>query len=398
MSYKEFAYPPGNYKAANSKPGGYENTLPAVNNAPAFAIFINFPPDPTPPARRDILVLYCPIYTMFQEPGVFKEVIKKDYRLLGEAESSGTETPPFTDYSESILGWFSQTPDPDPNSGLIAPWKLDQLGLRRIMNTDFLLTQTFLNLVMKFGAPAQAGYPSQFLYADKNLEKSKCFLKAIDNHDYLVFKSPTRERWLGDYESRGIDTVKGSDAMWRFNASRGRDSDVTPTMYSGGIIKAPQLMINYKTGESDLLVSKLLSATGENASADYVTEILKRLIESAGRINTILNIIQDFKPVSPGSGLKIPPDLKIEIGGHTDKVGPEDINTALSKARADKVIAFLKKKTKEIVAFSGYPNTKDLISSRLRAHGYGSDECNTPAGKDNPRARKVTFRIVQSAG
>ena len=38
------------------------------------------------------------------------------------------------------------------------------------------------------------------------------------------------------------------------------------------------------------------------------------------------------------------PAVSFEVGGHTDSIGPMDVNMALSKARSETVVAYLAKK------------------------------------------------------
>ena len=188
------------------------------------------------------------------------------------------------------------------------------------------------------------------------------------------------------------------NAIWRIVESDRPLCD--PYLITGGIVHAPSLMIRYRKDKSAISTQDLLPPDGWSP-ADYVTEVSKQLIASAGRVNTLLNIVQDFREGAPGGRALIPPRLRIEIGGHTDKVGAAAYNIKLSKARAQGVVDFLKKTTTTaaIVAFSGHADAKDLISERLKPVGHGPKECVTADGIDNPEARKVTFRIVdESAG
>jgi len=76
------------------------------------------------------------------------------------------------------------------------------------------------------------------------------------------------------------------------------------------------------------------------------------------------------------------PNIKVEIGGHTDNVGDETLNQRLSKSRADAVFEYLL--------------TTGIPATRMLTVGYGEmkpiDTNSTPAGQLNNR--RVEFVIV----
>ncbi|RMG79624.1 MAG: hypothetical protein D6707_07840, partial [Bacteroidetes bacterium] len=73
------------------------------------------------------------------------------------------------------------------------------------------------------------------------------------------------------------------------------------------------------------------------------------------------------------------PSLKIEISGHTDNTGSEELNQKLSQARAEAVMNYLK--------------SKGISVSRMVAKGYGSsrpvDTNDTPEGRQNNRRTEI---------
>ena len=77
--------------------------------------------------------------------------------------------------------------------------------------------------------------------------------------------------------------------------------------------------------------------------------------------------------------LKLKPEIKIEIGGHTDNVGEERANQALSQDRAISVKAYLIE--------------HGVLSNRLIAKGYGESspiaDNNTEKGKRLNRRTEV---------
>jgi outer membrane protein OmpA-like peptidoglycan-associated protein len=76
------------------------------------------------------------------------------------------------------------------------------------------------------------------------------------------------------------------------------------------------------------------------------------------------------------------PDMKIEIGGHTDDVGSDDYNMNLSRERANSVITYLV--------------GKGIAQERLTSKGYGESKPEVPNTNDENRTvnRRVEFKIL----
>lgn len=76
------------------------------------------------------------------------------------------------------------------------------------------------------------------------------------------------------------------------------------------------------------------------------------------------------------------PEMKIEIGGHTDDVGDNEYNDNLSKSRANAVMNYLLK--------------KGIQADRLTAKGYGETKPEVPnTTEENKRTnRRVEFKII----
>ena len=85
-----------------------------------------------------------------------------------------------------------------------------------------------------------------------------------------------------------------------------------------------------------------------------------------------------------GEVLQRNPDLRLEIGGHTDSTGPEDYNLRLSQTRAETVRRYL------IERFG-------IAPERLVARGYGESQPiadnATPTGRT--LNRRVEFRVIE---
>lgn len=77
------------------------------------------------------------------------------------------------------------------------------------------------------------------------------------------------------------------------------------------------------------------------------------------------------------------PALKIEIGGHTDEVGPDAANLTLSERRAASVLAYL--------------TSKGVAADRLQAKGYGETMplAANDSEENRSRNRRIEFRIVE---
>ena len=79
--------------------------------------------------------------------------------------------------------------------------------------------------------------------------------------------------------------------------------------------------------------------------------------------------------------LKSAPDLKIEVGGHTDDVGKADANQKLSDGRAQSVVAELTK--------------RGIVSTRLTAKGYGQSKPVADNRSEEGRAKNRRVELVK---
>jgi OmpA-OmpF porin, OOP family len=128
-----------------------------------------------------------------------------------------------------------------------------------------------------------------------------------------------------------------------------------------------------------------LSGTGEFATVKK--DILLRPIkmESVIRLNNLFFETGRFE-LLPTSRTELDalsamlvqnPSMKIEIRGHTDNVGTDDSNTALSDDRARSVVNYLLE--------------KGISADRLTSKGYG--ETIPVAGNDTPEGRQLNRRV-----
>jgi outer membrane protein OmpA-like peptidoglycan-associated protein len=82
--------------------------------------------------------------------------------------------------------------------------------------------------------------------------------------------------------------------------------------------------------------------------------------------------------------LKRNPGLRFEVQGHTDNLGTEAINLALSQARADAVKAEL--------------GRQGMDASRLQAKGYGAAQpvADNTTGEGRARNRRIAVRVEEN--
>ena len=76
--------------------------------------------------------------------------------------------------------------------------------------------------------------------------------------------------------------------------------------------------------------------------------------------------------------MKLKPEIKIEIGGHTDNIGEDRANQNLSQERANSVKKYLVE--------------QGVVSSRLIAKGYGES---TPIADNNTEKGKRLNRRTE---
>ncbi len=146
------------------------------------------------------------------------------------------------------------------------------------------------------------------------------------------------------------------------------------------------------------LTATVYSADGE-AATDSLRFTVESSVEAASLIDE-LNAITSADPVNFASGsaevqagdrptldqvaqlLASRPGTRIEIGGHTDDVGSDEANQALSLARADSVVAYLV--------------GQGVDAGRLDAAGYGRTQPVAPNTTDEGRAanRRIEFREI----
>lgn len=130
--------------------------------------------------------------------------------------------------------------------------------------------------------------------------------------------------------------------------------------------KCPDTLPNVKVDGTGCAIPQILKLNGVNFEFDS-----SKLDENA---KTILDEVSD--------SIKNQPTMQVEIAGHTDSVGEDDYNLALSQRRVDSVRAYLVER--------GAP------ADKFTAKGYGETEPVASNDTDAGRAenRRVEFRIL----
>ncbi|MDP2314370.1 MAG: OmpA family protein [Pseudomonadota bacterium] len=128
-----------------------------------------------------------------------------------------------------------------------------------------------------------------------------------------------------------------------------------------------------KDGCPDEIPVEVTRFTGVIRGITFETNKAVIRTTSQGTLLDALDVLEEF------------PDVRLEVQGHTDDVGNDQLNLELSQARADAVIQW----------FFDYGVAPD----RLRAVGYGETVPLSDNGTDAGRAenRRVEFRLLEDA-
>jgi len=167
-----------------------------------------------------------------------------------------------------------------------------------------------------------------------------------------------------------------------------------------------------KSGFSEVF----LEPPERQTATDYFEDRKKGLWELLTQYNSILNILHnhgDQATDSKGRSMPLHPDylkmmekVRVEIGGHTDRMGeatkpgekPKFDNKKLSLLRADGIVAHLNSNMPATLKSPAAGNLPNLLAGRLSAAGYGADECAPPAEGGEPQkdrgCRKVSVRLA----
>lgn len=128
----------------------------------------------------------------------------------------------------------------------------------------------------------------------------------------------------------------------------------------------------------------------EAMSQNIVANELLDKLNKDGHIALYINFDSAKSAIKPDSfpqldqvvsALKQSPELKLEVGGHTDNTGTPDSNLSLSDARAKAVM--------------GYLAGKGVVASRLSARGYGQTSPLADNRNADGRAKNRRVELVK---
>lgn len=164
----------------------------------------------------------------------------------------------------------------------------------------------------------------------------------------------------------------------------GWDRNTVYTLTKGGREVWVQVM------SADYPGYKLRIAEREGMKQDIVANELLDKINKDGFVALYINFDTGKATIKPDSNkilddvaaaLKSAPNLKLEVGGHTDNVGAADVNRKLSEDRAKSVVAAL--------------GARGIAAARLTAKGYGQDRPVADNRTEDGRARNRRVELVK---
>lgn len=357
------------------------------------------------------------------------DTIAARQQILSAAESAGAPrpmaceiglgvpSPQWGDAVETAIGALADlgagtVAFSDADVTLIAVQGTEQDEFDRVIGElDTALPDVFsLSGVLPEPATAQTGGPARFLATlseDGTIRLRGRLPEGPTGDSVAAYARALFGRDNTDVATRAVPDLSES---WATRVMAGLEG--LATLNDGRLIVEPdQLILRGRTGNSEAVsdLTRLFSeALGQAASYQLDVNYDVSLDPIASRptgeecVARIQDVQQDSKiTFEPGSvnitdeaGLildriaSILPDcrhVRMEIAGHTDSQGGEDLNLNLSQARAEAVLNGL--------------SARDVLVSNLTAQGYGEtqpiESNDTDAGRE--RNRRIEFRLIASA-
>jgi outer membrane protein OmpA-like peptidoglycan-associated protein len=394
---------------------------PVTAVLPAFVLILNYPPTMAPQSTvaaptdagaaaqevldlssiRDVLALYMPFHKMFDGRAVragMKEWYAKQKRP--------PEAFPFSRYNEDI---FTIVPTAEPLR-LFKRYLYGGHGRYGLHAYNFMhyaadrYDDTFYDR-------GQRDPVKLISVEETGLRAVRAFMADADVTSREIYKSDTVAEFKQEFDEHGgleTEMVTGMDGvMFRVFgilpddvpiAQAIQSSELTLTRIVGGLLTTTAVTAYFRKKQSafepDTLAWESADVDSDLTDSEKKDANYKRvcaaLIAEARKINLLLNVLQ------PGDVTAIPTDLRVEIGGHTDRSGTTRENKTLSEARANSIKAFLEEtdtKTKILKTSVSVNPMPDLLVNRLVARGYGEAE-SPESPTDHLPSRKITFRLV----
>lgn len=234
-----------------------------------------------------------------------------------------------------------------------------------------------------------------FINEDPNLRVINYYLQGIvytpDKEGKLQILPNTKVSLLDSKRESMTDYVTGNDGKFLFRVYGDEDYELFGEL-SGYLTKRQPYTTKGKSVDPATLKELVTNITLD-------TILVMDRIE-LNKIFVLENIYFDFdkSDITAQAGqeldklvdiLKDNPEIKIEMGSHTDSVGTQDYNIQLSQRRAESTVRYL--------------INNGISQERLSAKGYGENKPvarNTnPDGTDNPtgraRNRRTEFKILE---
>lgn len=249
-------------------------------------------------------------------------------------------------------------------SGLTGAPEIDQSALIAI--------KQFLNAIKRLDAAEASKYIDQSKVSYATLA-GLCIV--FEEGEYALLKEKTlRKMFLRDTSSGWLVRLESlkTDEMATFSITSKREDVHSPWLITE--INLDGLLADYaaRVLDGDIHYSPLIkNPQGGDTLAVYFDLDARDLTT---RTKRQLAIVADL--------LKTSADKKLIISGHTDALGSDPYNLALSQARAEQVMLFL--------------SESGIDAGQMKMVGYGKSQPRlpntTPAGDDSPEGRRANRR------
>lgn len=251
----------------------------------------------------------------------------------------------------------------------------------------------FVDAVLKhYHAYEQPG-PADFCVADPDLSRSRRMADVLQGRkSYLVRKE----------KSTDVEEVASStDAMWRqlpSNLPKG-------PWFEALVPFAKPARASYYTDAFGFDATSLEPSDDVDGVEDNeknFARIVEKVSAQLRQLNALVSVISNFGDVSAlhpiyRARLK---KVRIEVGGHTDRMGGKSHNEALSAKRAGKVVEWASGTLGTILDYpAAVSPVPDMLSDLMVPKGYADAECTADTGvKPTPThvCRKISVRLVMA--